>query len=149
MVSIEARQGIKPEHIKRFEPIMVLLVAKKGENNSEKLKLSVPEKIAINIWSNALLTGDEGFRGKFIIESRQLSEEPVNTFIVQIEPYSKADEIAIKKFNERMQDAMKRYGKYKHPVSRVPDTTDYSINHIDIFKRFYLEGFDGTPPERK
>ncbi|MBU4017266.1 hypothetical protein KJ980_00555 [Patescibacteria group bacterium] len=158
MARVEALQSIKQENIGKFKPITVLDVAKKWENNSDKLKLSIPEKIRYVLWTEAVSTGDEGFGGELIIKSWQLGEkhntknerlQPVSRLTVQVKPYSEADEIAIKNFHKRIEDATKRYEEHKHPLSHVPDTTDYSINHIDIFKRFYLEGLDGTLPERK
>jgi len=140
---------MKPEVIKKFGPITVLDVVRKQENNSRKLELTIPEKIKYVLWTEAVATGDEGFCGKLSIEREQLSKEQINKLTVQIEPSTEVDEIAIKKFHKRIKDAMKRYEEHKHPMSHVPDTTDYSLNHINNFKRFYLDGLNGTSPERK
>ncbi len=144
MVEIKLQRGI--ENLKKLKPLTVLEVVKNRGNNSEELKF-VPERTRYNLWNEAVWNGNEGFSGILTTKTKPLSEGR-QSLIVQIEPYTETDETAIKNFKRRIEDAMGRYEKYKHPGTGVPDNTDYS-NQIIRFKHFYLEGLDGTLPERK
>lgn len=147
MPGIEARGDIDPESIKRLKPITVLEAVKKVENGSGKSGFSVKDKIVIGLWTDAIFSGDEGFHGRLFIDNSKVNYNKESILTVQIEPHTEADKTAIENFNERIEDAMRRYDKYRHPGTNVPDATDYS-NQTGRFKRFYLTGLDGTPPER-